>query len=509
MQDEAGRDESRYLRLRDRIAKGFCVIEVLFADDGKPVDGILREVNKAYEVQTGRTEAVGHRISELAGDLQEVWVEALGAVALGGDESRFEQRAADPGRWYEVHCFAWGAPGERLVGVLFNDISQRKLDEMMAQSALEYAIIMLDPAGAVRSWNAAAERIKGYARDEILGRPFSVFYTPEDIAAQKPQRVLAQAAQTGRHEEESWRVRRDGSRFWASAAVAPLRDSDGRLQGFLKITRDLTERRRADEALRAEMQERVRAQEELRALNARLEGEVAARTGDLTHANAELAQAKERLRDLSSRLIRMQEQERGEIARDFHDGTGQFLALLRMQLADLARDVGEERVRPATELVKQVIDHTRRLSMMLRPIILDDFGLDAALEWMVDEQASVAGWSASYRGGVGERRFPDDIETACFRIAQEALTNAARSAGASEVSVSLAVDGSELVLVVSDNGRGFDTERYRTPEERSKHFGLLAMEERAGLVDARLSIDSVPGRGTRIEAVFPVGGGRR
>jgi PAS domain S-box-containing protein len=355
----------------------------------------------------------------------------------------------------------------------------------------------------VRSWNASAERIKGYTRDEVVGNSLAMFYTPEDIAAGAPEHVLRMALESGRYTEEGWRVRRDGSRFWASVAVAPLRDSDGRLQGFLKITRDLSDRRRADEALQAEMQERLRAQEELRALNNRLEAEVAARTEDLTRANAELVETRERLRDLSSRLIRMQEQERGQIARDFHDGTGQFLALLRMRLSDLSRDVGEARVQPSTELVQQVIEHTRRLSMILRPIILDDLGLDAALEWMLEQQAAVAGWSATYRGSVDEQRFADEIETACFRIAQEALTNAARYAGAKKVTVSLAIEGGELVLEVSDDGRGFDVAHYQSPEERTKHFGLVAMEERADLVGARLAIESEAGRGTRIRAVFP------
>ena len=495
-----------YRQLRDNISEGFCIVEVLFAPDGTALDGILREVNKAYEVQTGRTQVIGRRVSELAPEVKDVWVQAFGAVALSGEASRFQQPGASPGRWYEVQCFPWGTREERLVGVLFNDISQRKLDELMAQSALEYAIIMLDPAGNVRTWNAGAQRIKGYAPEEILGRPSSVFYTPEDVAKHAPERVLELATQSGRYVEEGWRVRRDGSRFWASVAVAPLRDSEGRLQGYLKITRDLSERREADEALRTEMQERLRAQEELRALNNRLEAEIAARTGDLSQANAELVQARERLRDLSSRLIRLHEQERGQIARDFHDGTGQFLALLRMRLSDLSRDVGEARVQPSTELVKQVIDHTRRLSMILRPIILDDLGLDAALEWMLEQQASLAGWSGRYHGGVGDQRFAGEIETACFRIAQEALTNAARYAAATQVSVSLTIDGSNLVLEVSDDGKGFDVERYRTPEERAKHFGLLAMEERAGLVGARLSIDSAPGHGTRISAVFPVDG---
>jgi PAS domain S-box-containing protein len=504
LRDEQSKFASMYRLLCDNMAEGFCVVEVLLDPDGKPRDGILREVNKAYELQTGRVQAVGRRISELAPALQDAWIQAFGAVARTGQAARFEQRAATAGKWYEVHAFRWGEPQQNLVGVLFNDITQRKLDEWMAQSVLDYAIIFLDPAGHVRSWNAGAQRIKGYAPEEIVGKSFALFYSPEEIAADRPARVLALAARSGRHDEEGWRMRRDGSRFWASVSLAPLRDSDGRLQGFVKVTRDLSERKRADDGLRAEVQERMRAQEQLRALNERLEAEVAARTEDLTRANADLVEAKERLRELSARLIRAHEQERGRIARDFHDGTGQFLALLRMRLADLSRDVGEARVQPSTELVKQVIDHTRRLGLILRPIALDDLGLDAALESMVEQQAALTGWSASYHGGLGERRFPDEVETACFRIAQEALTNAARYAGASTVSVSLAIEGEDLVLQVADNGRGFDVERYHSPEERATHFGLVSMEERAGLVGARLSIDSAPGRGTRVTAHFPL-----
>jgi PAS domain S-box-containing protein len=493
-----------YRVLRDNLAEGFCVIEILVDADGQARDGILREVNKAYELQTGRVQAVGRRISELAPELQEAWMQVFGAVARTGQATRFEQRAATAGKWYEVHAFRWGEPQQNLVGVLFNDITQRKLDEWMAHSVLDYAIIFLDPAGQVRSWNAGAERIKGYAPEEIVGKSFSLFYPPEEVAAGRPAQVLARAAQTGRYEEEGWRVRRDGSRFWASVSVAPLQDSEGRLQGFVKVTRDLSERKRGDDSLHAEVQERMRAQEQLRTLNERLEAEVAARTEDLTRANADLVEARERLRELSARLIRAHEQERGRIARDFHDGTGQFLALLRMRLADLSRDVGEARVQPSTELVKQVIDHTRRLGLILRPIALDDLGLDAALESMVEQQAALTGWSASYHGGLGERRFPDEVETACFRIAQEALTNAARYAGASKVSVTLAIEGDELVLQVADNGRGFDVERYHSPAERATHFGLLSMEERAGLVGARFAIDSAPGRGTRVTAQFPL-----
>jgi signal transduction histidine kinase len=142
--------------------------------------------------------------------------------------------------------------------------------------------------------------------------------------------------------------------------------------------------------------------------------------------------------------------------------------------------------------------------MILRPIILDDLGLDAALEWMLEQQASVAGWAATYEGGIGEQRFAGDVETACFRIAQEALTNAARYAHASKVFMALNFEGSDLVLEVRDDGQGFDLVRYRSPEERSKHFGLMAMEQRASLVGAQLAIESAPGQGTQVKARFPM-----
>jgi PAS domain S-box-containing protein len=109
---------------------------------------------------------------------------------------------------------------------------------------------MLDPAGNVVNWNAGAERIKGYGAKEIIGQHFSLFYTEEDRRSGRPQQVIATAAQTGRYEQEGWRVRKDGSLFWASAVVNAIYDSAGQLVGFAKITRDLTERRAAEERLR-------------------------------------------------------------------------------------------------------------------------------------------------------------------------------------------------------------------------------------------------------------------
>ena len=122
--------------------------------------------------------------------------------------------------------------------------------ELLVQSVTDYAIFMLDTDGRIASWNAGARRFKGYEPDEIIGQHFSRFYTPQDQAAGIPAAALATAQQDGRFEAEGWRVRKDGTHFWANVVIDPIRDTDGRLLGFAKVTRDLTERRAADEALR-------------------------------------------------------------------------------------------------------------------------------------------------------------------------------------------------------------------------------------------------------------------
>src|SRR3989454_10749912 len=127
--------------------------------------------------------------------------------------------------------------------------------QLLVESIQDCAIFMLDPDGRVASWNAVAERIKGYHAHEIMGEHFSTFYPPDDVAQGKPQWALEIAEREGRHEDEGWRVRKDGTRFWANSVISPMRDSQGGLIGYAKVTRDLTQRRRADQALAQTNQE--------------------------------------------------------------------------------------------------------------------------------------------------------------------------------------------------------------------------------------------------------------
>jgi len=160
--------------------------------------------------------------------------------------------------------------GERLVLAVVRDITLRKEMEealrlseerlrLIVENARDYAIFMLDPDGNVSTWNPGAQRLKGYSADEIIGRHFSAFYTQEDLERHRPEHVLETARAAGRYEEEGWRIRKDGSRFWANVIVTALRRKDGELIGFSKITRDFSSRKTAQESLLLELSNAVLA----------------------------------------------------------------------------------------------------------------------------------------------------------------------------------------------------------------------------------------------------------
>jgi PAS domain S-box-containing protein len=135
---------------------------------------------------------------------------------------------------------------------------------LMVASVVDYAIFLLDPGGYILTWNPGAQRIKGYTEEEIVGRHFSTFYTDKDRARNHPDNELEIAAAEGRYEEESWRVRKDGTQFWANVVITAIRDETGDLVGYGKVTRDLTERRAGEEALREAQQRLEASNEELR-----------------------------------------------------------------------------------------------------------------------------------------------------------------------------------------------------------------------------------------------------
>ena len=216
----------------------------------------------------------------------------------------------------------------------------------------------------------------------------------------------------------------------------------------------------------------------------------------------------DKLQLLSRRLVESQETERRHIARELHDEVGQTLTVAEMNLQVLVQSSRAAprtgRLKESLQAVERVLEQVRDLSLNLRPSMLDDLGLEPALRWYTKRQASLAGLDAEFRADALESRLDPLIETACFRVAQEALTNVVRHARARAVAVEMRKQDGGLHLFVRDDGVGFDVAALREQAVLGASLGLLSMEERATLTDGGFACKSAPGQGTEVHAWFPL-----
>jgi signal transduction histidine kinase len=223
---------------------------------------------------------------------------------------------------------------------------------------------------------------------------------------------------------------------------------------------------------------------------------------------AEVRTGREQLQGLSHRLIEVQESERRAIAGELHDEIGQALTLVKMNLqalqdtqADSATAIG---LSESIGIVEQALQQVRDLSLDLRPSLLDDLGLIAALRWYGARQARHAGVIFHFTGRLPEERLPAVLETTCFRVAQEALTNVVRHAQAQHVWVDVSVQDAVLQLGIRDDGLGFDPHTAQTRARYGNSFGLLGMRERVAIAGGTMQILSAPEHGTTVIARFPL-----
>jgi len=204
-------------------------------------------------------------------------------------------------------------------------------------------------------------------------------------------------------------------------------------------------------------------------------------------------------RDSLRRVVDAQETERRRLARELHDETGQALTSILLGLKALEARAGTDAVAELRELVVDTLQDVRRLAVELRPPVLDDFGLAAALERLTSTLAEQTGMTVSFQSRLDDMRLPADVETALYRIVQEALTNIVKHAHAQTVSVVLARDAHTATALVEDDGRGFDASK-----TREGGFGLEGMRERVALLDGRLRIETRPGAGATLRAEVPL-----
>ena len=307
---------------------------------------------------------------------------------------------------------------------------------LLVDGVKDYAIFLLTPEGKVATWNQGAARIKGYAAKEIIGRHFSCFYPGEAIESGWPDRELELATKEGRFTDEGLRVRKDGSTFWAHVVITALRDDTGVLRGFSKVTRDLTERR--------ELEDRTRD----------LNKELRTRVTQLIESQRLVELRTLELQKLSGELMRVQDEERRRISRSLHDELGQELAALKIEL-DMKNMAGKGNLLPAIEMAERALSKVRNISYLLHPPLLDESGLLPALHWYFTgfEKRSELRISFDYKPA-NFPRLPRELETAIFRIIQEALTNTYRHSGSDEARIELQQDSERVLVRIRDFGKG-------------------------------------------------------
>jgi PAS domain S-box-containing protein len=338
---------------------------------------------------------------------------------------------------------------------------------LIAELTSDYAYtnrIHADGRFEMESATAGFSRVTGYTVEEVEERGgWTILIHPADMP-----RILKEQAELlagKRYVSEVRIITRDGEVRWIRFSVHPIWDAaEGRVVRLLGAVQEITQRKQAEEQLQ-------------------------------TYAG--------QLQSLSRRLLEVQEQERRSLARELHDEIGQTLTGLEFILAR-SRDLPAEQmagsVAQMQSLLRELTTRVRDLSLRLRPTMLDDLGLLPTLLWHIQGFSGRTGVQIQFGHSGLDRRFRPEVETAAYRIVQEALTNIARHAGVGTASIRAWLEEQTLFLVIEDNGAGFAD---RAGGAASASTGLSGMQERAALLGGRLNVESRPGAGTRITAELP------
>jgi PAS domain S-box-containing protein len=354
------------------------------------------------------------------------------------------------------------------------DLSERKRAEALErfQSTIlknvHDSVIAVDLQGHVRYWNQGAEALYGYSAAEMLGRTMQVVLPDGESMEADLRRIL----KAGEANEDVRRRRKDGSPLWVESRRSVMRDERGDQVGVLSVAKDMTERRRV---------------------------------------TAALEDSQRQLRSLADRLRKVREEERASIARQIHDEMGQVLTALRLDVAWLEARLPKEqqslldKCGTMAKLIEATIGRVRTLATELRPAVLDDLGLPAAIEWETKAFARRSGLRCDLDLPADLTGLDSERATDLFRILQEALTNVARHAKARRVDVRLRVEAGDVVLRVADDGRGITPGEVADP----RSLGLLGMRERALLWNGAVEVAAGSAGGTCLTVRLPLSGNGR
>ncbi len=438
-------------------------------------DRTLRFTNRRFRERFG--DPKGHQCFEVMAERSEP---CKTCTALRVLESRTPvewQWKSPAGTIYQLYDYPFAGPdGSPMVLKLGIDITERaKIAEELRKSEERYRTLVegmgeglgMSDANQVLTYvnNRICEML-GYSREEMVGHPATDFVEETHRALLEEQKTLRSRGENPSY-EAVW-IGKDGRRVTTIVSPRPLYGPDGRFEGSFGIVSDITERKRAEEALR---------------------------------------ESERQLRSLSAQLLQVQETERARISRELHDELGQALTIMKLRLGAIRkrlrkdqRSLGED-CDETLEYIDHIIEDVRRLSRDLSPRVLEDLGLVAALRRLVNEFAQRTGIAVLSRIDDIKRMLSEDAEIIVYRIIQEALTNIGKHAAAAHVSVNMEGRDDGVRCVIEDNGKGFEF----TPDAVSKGMGIAIMKERVRMLGGSLDVWSQPRQGTRVSFLIPAG----
>ena len=511
--------DSRDISIRNRAERAMNLLAAIVdsSDDAiisKNLDGVITSWNKGAERLFGYTaeEAIGQHITLIIPlDRRDEERDILARLKRGERVDHFETVRIRKDRTL-LDISLTISPVKDAAGCVVGaskvarDITERRqVEQALAERALlldlsNDAILVRDGADRITYWNKSASELYGYTREEALGR-----VTHELLHTEFPdplERITEQLRSDSRWTGELVHRRKDGNEIVVMSRWVLNRDDRGNRKCVLETNNDITQQKQSEKALRE-------SENRLRTLTDTLETQVRIRTEQLLQRNAEVLMQSEQLRDLSHRMMLIQDEERRHIARELHDSAGQLLTVLAMDLSTLVRKTQEiapeiaESAEEARELVHQLTSEIRTTSYLLHPPLLDEEGLEAAISWYVRGLTERSGLDIAFN--ISERfgRLPREMELAVFRLVQECLTNIHRHSGSKRALIEISRAPEQILLEVRDEGKGISSEKLAEIQSRGTGVGIRGMRERVCQFKGEMTIES-SGLGTSFRVTIPV-----